>query len=231
MRCIPLLSLLTLFGCEAPEPAELPSEPTPLQFRVPIEESWLIYDHTMGFDHDPVDYGDGLESITCTAYDGRSFPACYDGHDGTDYELVGGFPAMDEGSATIVAAAAGEVIQAQDGNYDRCHLNIETWEPDCDGHPVKANRVHIRHDSGHVTYYLHMRKDSVLVTVGQWVEAGEALGRVGSSGRSTAPHLHFEVDDPDGKPLDPYAGEWSQPDSLWCSQGAPDELPGLCEDP
>lgn len=231
MRCLVLIPLIALLGCEAEPKDESEKEAEPLQLRFPIAEPELIFDHSMGYDHDPLNYGPGLESINCTAYDGRSFPACYDGHHGTDYELIGGFPAMDKGSATIVAGASGEVIEAIDGHYDRCHLNIETWEPDCDGYPVKANRVHIRHDSGHISYYLHLRKDSVLVETGQWVEAGEPLGQVGSSGRSTIPHLHFELDDPNGKPIDPYAGEWSQPDSYWCSQGGPDELPGLCEEP
>jgi murein DD-endopeptidase MepM/ murein hydrolase activator NlpD len=220
---------LFLVGCQAPI-EEVPSDEEPrLQFRFPIQEANLIFTTSMGVDHDPEEYGDGLDSIHCTAFDGRGFPACYDGHDGTDYELKGGFPEMDRGSATIIAAAAGEVIRVVDGHYDRCHLNIETWLPDCDGYPMKANKVVIRHDSGHVSFYIHLMKDSPLVEVGQWVDAGEPLGLVGSSGHSTAPHLHFEVEDADGTILDPYAGEWSQPESYWCDQGSPNELPGICE--
>ena len=229
MRSTLLIPLVGLLGCESATDA-LEDEVEAIEFRFPILEPERIFPHSMGYDHDPVDYGDGLDSIHCTAYDGRGFPACYDGHDGTDYELIGGFFSMDEESATIVAGYPGEVIFVADGHYDRCHLNLETWEPDCDGHPVKANRVHLLHDTGHISFYLHMRKDSVLVEVGQWVEAGEPLGLVGSSGRSTAPHLHFELEHPDGKTFDPYAGEYSQPESYWCSQKGPDELPGLCEE-
>ncbi len=51
--------------------------------------------------------------------------------------------------------------------------------------------VVIRHDNGLETYYGHLSER--LVTPGQWVEAGQIIGRGGSTGRSTGPHLHFEV--------------------------------------
>jgi murein DD-endopeptidase MepM/ murein hydrolase activator NlpD len=51
--------------------------------------------------------------------------------------------------------------------------------------------VEISHGNGIVTRYAHCSK--VLVQMGQRVKRGEAIARVGSSGRSTAPHLHYEV--------------------------------------
>ena len=44
--------------------------------------------------------------------------------------------------------------------------------------------------------------DETLVSVGQWVPAGEVVGHMGRSGRATGPHLHLEVRR-GGKPLDP----------------------------
>jgi murein DD-endopeptidase MepM/ murein hydrolase activator NlpD len=43
---------------------------------------------------------------------------------------------------------------------------------------------------------------AILVSEGQWVEAGTVVGRLGSTGRSTGPHLHYEVRI-DDEPVDP----------------------------
>lgn len=51
----------------------------------------------------------------------------------------------------------------------------------------------IRINDGHGYHTLYGHLSSVLVKEGQWVAKGEAIGRVGSTGRSTGPHLHFEV--------------------------------------
>jgi len=63
------------------------------------------------------------------------------------------------------------------------------------------------------------------VSVGDSVECGQMLGLVGSSGRSATPHLHFTVVDAEGTRVDPFAGPWSQPDSLWTNQDGPSGLP------
>ncbi|HYC83526.1 MAG TPA: peptidoglycan DD-metalloendopeptidase family protein [Candidatus Paceibacterota bacterium] len=54
-----------------------------------------------------------------------------------------------------------------------------------------GNYVVIRHANGVQTLYSHL--SSVAVRVGQTVERGEGIGTVGNTGRSTGPHLHFEV--------------------------------------
>ena len=60
--------------------------------------------------------------------------------------------------------------------------------------------VVLDHGRGFTTLYAH-NKD-VLVKAGDWVTKGSAIAKVGSTGRSTGPHLHFEVRR-DGKKLDP----------------------------
>jgi murein DD-endopeptidase MepM/ murein hydrolase activator NlpD len=51
--------------------------------------------------------------------------------------------------------------------------------------------VKVRHSGGIVTMYAHLARSDV--TKGQLVERGQLIGRIGSTGYSTSPHLHFEV--------------------------------------
>jgi len=64
-----------------------------------------------------------------------------------------------------------------------------------------GNMVEIQHDNGYLTRYGHMSKISVYV--GQRVDAGSLIGRVGSTGVSTGPHVHFEVRDPRANTMNP----------------------------
>lgn len=54
-----------------------------------------------------------------------------------------------------------------------------------------GNKVEVRHWDGTVSYYAHL--SSITVTVGQAVQPGQKVGEVGSTGRSTGPHLHLQV--------------------------------------
>jgi len=51
--------------------------------------------------------------------------------------------------------------------------------------------IEISHGNGYVTRYAHNKKN--LVVVGDKVEKGQNIAVMGSSGRSTGPHVHFEV--------------------------------------
>lgn len=64
----------------------------------------------------------------------------------------------------------------------------------------RGNIVVINHGNGYVTRYMHM--GNILVRRGQKVEKGEVIGRIGISGISLAPHLHYEVE-LNGKSQDP----------------------------
>ncbi len=94
-------------------------------------------------------------------------------HTGVDFRAETGSP--------IRATAPGKVVTAEySGGY--------------------GNMVEIEHANGITTRYAHM--SAVMVSVGQMVKTGTQLGRVGTTGRSTGPHLHYEtrIDD---EPVDP----------------------------
>ncbi len=83
----------------------------------------------------------------------------------------------------ILAAAAGRVVKAGSGG----------------GY---GNLVILDHGSGLQTYYAHQCDGCLRVGVGDLVAAGQRVGGVGTTGRSTGNHLHFEVRR-DGTPVDP----------------------------
>jgi len=60
--------------------------------------------------------------------------------------------------------------------------------------------VEINHGNGYVTRYAHNQR--LLVTAGDTIQKGQAISLIGSTGRSTGPHLHFEVLK-QGRPVDP----------------------------
>jgi peptidoglycan hydrolase-like protein with peptidoglycan-binding domain len=63
-----------------------------------------------------------------------------------------------------------------------------------------GNLVVVKHRLGFETWYAHLA--SIAVSPGQWLVGGNTIGYVGSTGRSTGPHLHFEVRR-FGTPIDP----------------------------
>jgi len=74
-------------------------------------------------------------------------------------------------------------IIASDGGV----VTVAGW-PDNFGY---GNRVVLDHGNGYQTLYAHL--SNIYVTVGQKVSRGQTIGQMGSTGRSTGPHLHFEI--------------------------------------
>ena len=72
-----------------------------------------------------------------------------------------------------------------------------------------GNTVVVEHANGTRTRYAHL--SVTLVQEGDTVEPGQVVGRAGSSGRATAPHLHLEVTDRHGRPVNPL-GARNSPD-------------------
>ena len=76
---------------------------------------------------------------------------------------------------------------------------VVTWAGQREGYGVL---VEVNHGNGYVTRYAHNSR--VLVAAGDTVQRGQAVAVVGSTGRSTGPHVHFEVLK-DGRQIDPMA--------------------------
>jgi len=153
--------------------------------------------HVMGnfVDHNP-SFPNQLRDYNCgtRTYD---LPSGYN-HKGIDiinYPFA--WNKMDNNETVAIAAADGQIIFKADGNFDRnCDFSNPNW-----------NIVVLRHSDGTVSWYGHLKRDSLTTkAVGESVMQGEFLGVVGSSGSSTVPHLHFEIYNADNQLQDPYQG-------------------------
>jgi murein DD-endopeptidase MepM/ murein hydrolase activator NlpD len=69
--------------------------------------------------------------------------------------------------------------------------------------PTYGRYVELRHAEGLSTLYAHLGGIDIDMAKGVRVRAGEIVGRVGTSGVSTGPHLHFEIRDRKDRPLNP----------------------------
>lgn len=140
----------------------------------------------------------------------------------TSIPSVGGAPrGVFDGRVTFpvsgysVGSAFGMRVDPIEGDH-RMHRGVDIGAPE--GTPIVAagggevtwagprgsygNLVVIRHDDRTETRYAH--QSDVLVSAGERVAAGQIIGEVGSTGRSTGPHLHFEAR-VDGEAVDPVA--------------------------
>jgi murein DD-endopeptidase MepM/ murein hydrolase activator NlpD len=132
--------------------------------------------------------------------DGRSFR--------TDGAKHADFYAYD---AEVVAAADGTVVQVVTGGVEHPPLLRKPGEAMsaylarvgeqqaknlAAGLPgYMGDAVILDHGSGEYSLYAHLKPGSIAVRQGQAVKAGQVIGRLGSSGNSTEPHLHFQVCD------------------------------------
>ncbi|MER2038178.1 MAG: M23 family metallopeptidase [Solibacillus sp.] len=124
-----------------------------------------------------------------------------------DYVVVIGTKVIPSvGTGTFAWPANGGYISSQMGHrWGRYHYGIDIARPSnytikasdngvvktAGKHSTYGNYVVIDHNNGYESLYAHLSK--IDVTVGQVVEQGSAIGVMGSTGRSTGTHLHFEI--------------------------------------
>ena len=131
-------------------------------------------------------------------------------HAGIDYfTWPYGWLWMDTDKVAVVAAAPGTIVLNSEGFFDRnCAFNAGNW-----------NAVYVRHADGSVAWYGHLKRGSVTTKpAGATVERGEYLGIVGSSGNSTGPHLHMELQGTGGNIIEPHTGPCNSITPWWQQQ-------------
>lgn len=214
---VPLASMGAIAVADTVETSSKMATDAPV-FEVPIDcilgKNCFIQQY---MDHDS---GPGSIDYMCGA---RS----YDGHTGVDIRI----PTLAEQrrGVKILAAADGTILSMRNTMPDIAvtpenRLKIELRE--C------GNGVRIDHGGGWESQYCHMARDSVSVEIGQKVTATTPIGKVGLSGDTQFPHLHFSVLHK-GKRIDPFSPKAAPNDgkknckvlakSLW-SSGAASQL-------
>jgi hypothetical protein len=101
-------------------------------------------------------------------------------------------------AGTEVRAARGGIVewfqQNQTANYNPTQPTSPTNTPFPAGSLQNwGNAVRLRHAGGFTSWYFHLQANSVLVNVGDQVTQGQPIARSGNTGRSSGPHLHFQV--------------------------------------
>lgn len=95
-----------------------------------------------------------------------------------------GIDIADRNLPNIRAAAGGTIIFAGCAGY--CPPLGSTY-----GGSGYAWSIQVDHGNGYTTWYAHLK--NIYVRTGQTVSKGQSIGQLGSTGRSTGPHLHFEL--------------------------------------
>jgi murein DD-endopeptidase MepM/ murein hydrolase activator NlpD len=94
--------------------------------------------------------------------------------------------------ANVYSAASGKVVEVVRDMPDEVpgstptHITVVT---------AAGNHVIVKMADKRYAMYAHLVPNSVTVQVGDWVETGQVLGKLGNSGSTSAPHLHFQVMD------------------------------------
>lgn len=129
----------------------------------------------------------------------------YQAHDGIDIRLSD--MSVQRAGVDVLAAAAGRVVAVRD---DVADISIRApGAPSVAGHEC-GNRVAVALGGGWITDYCHLAKGSLKVKVGDPVAVGQPLARVGLSGDTEFPHLHFSVRRGTSV-IDPFAPEMASP--------------------
>lgn len=182
-----MLALAGIAALSGPAGAEPPTLSLPAACEIGAS-CWLVN----FVDHDP---GPGAGDYRCG-------PLTYDTHKGTDFALRS--DAQMRAGVDVLAAAPGKVVGTRDGMANSTKADLESGTRlrgrEC------GNGVRIDHGGGWSTQYCHMQAGTIRVRTGDTVARGQALGKIGRSGRSEFPHIHVTLREGE-RVVDPFTGE------------------------
>ena len=178
------LILLACGGSASPPPAMLPPgyQPAPppplapgetLHYKLPIVGAWWVQRTHYGARNDQAYAIDIVFGATLA-----------DVHHG-DVNRNENWAAYNQ---PIVADAPGVVAVAVDGHPENVVGEVDNYD-------AHGNYIVIDHGNGQFSMFCHLIPYSQKVRPGQQVQTGQELARCGNSGRSTNPHLHWQVMD------------------------------------
>ena len=107
----------------------------------------------------------------------------------------GGFSHGDEANRyaiDLIVAEGTPVLAARDGVVMQAISGFKEGGSD-PSLADRANQVRVLHEDGSMALYAHLQEGQVFVRAGEAVTLGQVIGRAGSTGYSTGPHLHFAV--------------------------------------
>jgi len=190
---LPFLLILLPHPVVAQEDAATSAGPVTFQLPIrctPDTDCWVMnyIDHTPEGDN--------------KAVDGACGPRTYDGHKGIDI-MIPNERVMKSG-VDVLAARDGTVLRMRNGEDDRFPTDEQLAKAKADKKEC-GNAVLIDHGNDWQTLYCHMRKDSIVVKIGDHVKAGDKIGMVGLSGFTQFPHVHFGITH-NGQTMDPFTG-------------------------
>jgi len=145
-----------------------------LQIKLPFLGEWYISQAQNGDDTHKGEWSDAWDFVIVNS-DLSQFTD--DGNFLHDYYCFG---------QNIIAPADGTIVIAEDGIEDNKIGDVNTvknW----------GNTIIIKHAEGLYSKLCHLQKGSIQVKVGDNVLYGQIIGKVGNSGRSPYPHLHFQL--------------------------------------
>jgi len=145
-----------------------------LPIKLPFYGEWLV---NQGHEGEQTHKGEWANAWDFVIVNNDSAQFCEEGNFLSDYYCYG---------QNVIAPADGTVVIVEDGIEDNPIGQVNTqknW----------GNTVIIKHAEGLYSKLCHLKKGSIAVKAGDTIHFGQIIGKVGNSGRSPYPHLHFQL--------------------------------------